>query len=290
MNYLISLATALTLFSTQTIAWTISADFENPSATANTIANSPNPDSFHDAAGRSRYADTPALSGSQSGSVLATKDETGFGVWGGAFDTPNLTEGDEVWYRVNVYYPTGWDFSCKGCNQGMKFMRIATQSATGNGEGYIDSYIKGGSTGGTITADSEVDNGFYSTGKTNADIFGLGTPITRDQWHTFEMYVKFSSVQGQAIYRIWQDGNLIFEDLSAGTLFSPSSKANKALLYTYWNEGAPRTQTSYVDDIVITNEVPGRKDANGNPFIGVGASIYIAPPKAPPTANKFERK
>lgn len=292
MNYFLSLAiAAAAFFSSQALAWTVSADFEYPQATANTVANLPNPDSFHDAAGQSRYADTPALSGSMSGSVTATAGETGFGRWGGTFTFPEpLAQGDEIWYRVNVYYPTGWTFQCNGCNQGLKFMRIATTSATGGNQGYLSTLIGGGvgvsgvsagTTGGLINVDSEVPNGFYDGHVTMAERFGVGTPIQRDQWHTYEMYVKFSSVRNQAIYRVWQDGNLIFEDKISGTLVSPTSISGRAMIYTFWNNGAPKTQTSYVDDIVITNEVPGRRDAHGNPYIGVGPSIYIAPPKAP---------
>lgn len=274
----------LSIFSTsQVFAWTISADFENELATVDTIANSPNPDAFHGAAGRSRYAETPALSGNQSGSVLATKGETGFGVWGGGFTFPQaLKEGDEIWFRVNVYYPAGWDFSCGGCSQGVKFMRIHTSSATGSNEGYHSTLIRSGTTtGGLIAVDSEVNREFYDSGKINADIFDLGTPIIRDQWTTYEMYIKFSSIFNQGIYRVWQDGNLIFEDLISATLFSSTSESKRIYLYTYWNNGAPKTQTSYVDDIVITSEVPGKKDADGNPYIGVGPSIYVAPPEPP---------
>jgi len=43
---------------------------------------------------------------------------------------------------------------------------------------------------------------------------------------------------------------------------------------TYWNNGAPQTQTSYVDDILITNETPNNTDEFGNPMIGAPA---IAP-------------
>jgi hypothetical protein len=254
-------------------AWTINADFEN--GTIGNKAEGTN-DAFHDAAGDSRYADTPALSGSQSSSVTIKIGQTGFGVWGGGFKFPaNLREGDEIWFRVNAYYPTSWSFECGGCTEGMKFMRIHTRAAAGGNQGYVHTFIKENGEGGKIKVSTEV----------NGDKFNypapVGVPIQRDQWHTFEMYVKFSSVASEGKYRVWQDGNLIYENLNYPTLVSSSSEADRIYLYTYWNNGAPQTQTSYVDDIVITNEVPGRKDANGNSFIGVGPSIYIAPPKPP---------
>jgi hypothetical protein len=49
MNYFKSLAIVLTVFSTQTLAWTISAAFGYLGTTADTITDSPNTASFHGA-------------------------------------------------------------------------------------------------------------------------------------------------------------------------------------------------------------------------------------------------
>lgn len=273
------------LFATAGQAWTIKADFED--GVIGTKAESPT-DGFHDTAGHSRIVGSPVLSGHQAASVTATKGKTGFGVWGGGFNFPTpLHEGDEIWYRVNTYYPSGWDFSCGGCTEGMKFMRIHTRSATRQNEGYIHTFIKSDDSNGNninlghIKPSTEVNDPYFTFVKP------LGPEITRDRWHTFEMYVKFSSnkTTPNGIYRVWMDGDLIYENTHYPTLVSPTSDSNKAYLYTYWNNGAPKTQTSYVDDVIITNEVPGRKDAAGNPYIGVGPSIYIAPPNPPSALN-----
>jgi len=72
-------------FSSHALAWTIKADFED--GTVGARAESPT-DAFHMAAGRSYYANTPALSGNQSASVSVKKGETGYGVWGGGFTFP----------------------------------------------------------------------------------------------------------------------------------------------------------------------------------------------------------
>lgn len=264
-------------FSSQVFAWTIQADFEDGpiGTTAESLT-----DGFHTAAGHSKYTGTPALSGSNSASVTATEGKTGFGVWGGGFNFPKLLhEGDQIWYRVNVYFPNGWDFSCGGCTEGMKFMRIHTKSSTGANEGYHSSLINDEGNGGLIFLNSEVNPGFnYPRRK--------GNPVQSDQWHTYEMYIKFSSVASEGIFRFWQDGELISETLNYATMKDSTSVSNNAYLYAWWNNGAPKTQTSYVDDIVITSEIPGRKDAHGNSYIGVGASIYIAPPKAPASVGK----
>jgi len=267
--------------SSPAFAWVISAGFEG--GVLGTRAQSPNPDAFLDNAGDSTYVDSPVLTGSQAGSVSINQGETGFGLWGGSFGFPSdLGEGDELWFRVNVYYPEGWDFGCGGCTEGMKFMRVATKEADtatgspGNNEGAQTILLQGGATGGLLNANTEVNTSAFFTNNgpwPYVAARGLGDPIPRDQWQTYEMYFKFSSVENEGIYRVWQDENLIFEDLQTATLRSATSVADLVHLYTYWNNGAPQTQTSYVDDILITNEMPSNTDGFGNPMIGAPAVV-----------------
>ncbi len=99
----------LATLSSPVFAWVLSAGFEG--GTLGTKAESPNPDAFMTVAGDSQYVDLPVLTGSQAGSVSIEQGETAFGLWGGGFTFPTLLrEGDEIWFRVNVYYPEGWDF------------------------------------------------------------------------------------------------------------------------------------------------------------------------------------
>lgn len=267
------------LFTSPAYAWVVSADFEDGVVGTTALSNT---DGFHDAAGDSQYASSPALSGSNSASVNATGGQTGFGDLGGIIRYPAISEGDELWFRVNVYYPAGWSFSCGGCTEGMKFMRLNTRtSANGSSQGYHDALINDRGAGGLIWLGSEVDGaGFpYDTARR------IGTPAQFDQWIAYEMYVKYSADPAQGVRRFWKDGVLISEITNIRTLRSASDISNAAYLYTYWNNGAPKTQTSYIDDIIITNVIPSRQDAAGNPYVGVGASIYIAPPNAPVQIN-----
>ncbi len=266
-------------------AFIITADFEK--GAVGSVAQKPNEDGFDNTAQDSRYVDSPALSGNQAGSVTVRQGENGFGRWGGAFQFPYpLSQGDSVWFRVNVYYPSGWDFDCR-CSQGMKFMRIHTAAPSGSNtnQGYHSTLIKGGTTGGLITVDSEVNGASFRDNNRGPgpgdNRQGLGSPAPRNKWITYEMMIRFHSQPGQGIYRVWQDGELIFEDTKTATLRDANSISDFVYLYTYWNNGAPKTQTSYVDDIVITDVVPAKRDAQGNPYIGTGASVYIAPPIAP---------
>jgi len=274
IRYFTSVTAYFLLLSSPAFAWIVTADFEGGVVgTKAQVPFSSNSDAFNDAAGDSKYVDSPVLTGNQAGSVSINQGAEGFGTWGGGFNFPSrLGEGDSIWFRVNAYYPEGWDFSTPGAAEGMKFMRIHSAAANGNNEGYHALQISGGATGGLINASTEINgtaffnnNGPYPYTKARR----LGTDIARDQWGTYEMQVDLSSVPGEGAFRLWQDGNLIFEDLETATLRSSTSVLDFIYLYTYWNSGAPRTQTSYVDDIVITSDTPSNFDAFGNPMIGV---------------------
>ena len=62
------------------------------------------------------------------------------------------------------------------------------------------------------------------------------------------------------------------------TLNTSDAFADLFYLFSYWNGGAPQTQTMYVDDIIVTSQTPTTKDAQGNPYIGMGETI---PPEQP---------
>ncbi len=141
-------------------------------------------------------------------------------------------------------------------------MRIHTANQSSSNEGYVDVLIGGGG----LNVATEVTPDYFAN---NASWKNLGMPVVTEQWMAVEQYVKLSSVPGQAIYRVWQDGQLIKEDLQTKTLRSSSSMSDFAYLFSYWNGSAPKTQVAYVDDVYITNETPGALDAAGNAFIGL---------------------
>jgi hypothetical protein len=58
-------------------------------------------------------------------------------------------------------------------------------------------------------------------------LHGLGTAVPRDERQAFEQYVMWSSVPGQGIFRFWQHGKLIFEDLKTATLRTVPGQSGK---------------------------------------------------------------
>jgi len=252
------LGIAIGLAAVPASAWTVQADFEDGSPGA----KADGADGFTEAFSRTIYSAHVAHGGAQSAELGITAMAEGFGEWGGSFFPPDvLREGDELWFRVYLYFPVGFDFSCTQC-AGVKTLRIHTAAtANGNNEGYLDVLIDNG-----LNIGSEVTEDHYTN---NPDWKGRGAKVPTGTWMALEQYVKLSSTPGQGIYRVWQDGTLVFEDTITETLRSATSVSDFLYVFSYWNGGAPATQLAYIDDVVLTNEVPAKVDAMGHPFIGV---------------------
>lgn len=262
------------LLSTNAGAWIIDANFEGGKVGDSAKASN----AFSQAFQYSKYSDSVVHTGSRSSIIGIDKGDTGFGEWGGSFKFPQaLREGDEVWYRAYIFFPQDFNLSAGGV--GLKTMRIHVQSSSGSNEGYLDLLISG-----DLTVGIEFSRAAFTA--TNLDYKNRGVNVTKGTWHAYEQYVKFSSVPGQGIYRVWQDGKLVLDDNTTKTLKGSGSSSGFVYLFGYWNDGAPKTQSAYIDDIFITNERPSQRDANGNPMIGLTSSYnvtssYIAPPQPP---------
>ena len=218
---------------------------------------------------------------------LSQKEATDFLNLAGSGDSlAKLHEGEELWYRAWVFFPNGFDFNCN-CSEGVKFMRVATKSSSGAHEGYQNFFISNNK----MVIASSVNLKIFYTNNPVGTIRSIGEQITTGRWHAYELYIKFSGVPGKGIFRAWQDGNLIFEDKRTATMNSTTSYADFVWIFTYWNNKAPRTQSAYIDDVVITNQRPNNVDSRGNPYIGVGSTTYQAPtntyqaPPNPPSIN-----
>jgi len=97
------------------------------------------------------------------------------------------------------------------------------------------------------------------------------------------MYVRFDSKPvsqgGEAIIRMWKNGDLLKEVRDGITLKRSDAHSQRTLIFTWWAEGAPQSQHAYIDDLVLTTERPNVRDAQGNPMIGTRP--LVAAPGAP---------
>ena len=272
-NILLFVIYCFFIISSPASAWVIDADFERGVIGEKADGD----DGLTGAFKYTIYTNKVVRSGKQAAEVGIDAGSMGFGTWGGSFKYPsNLGNGDELWFRVWAYFPKDFSFYCGGCTQGVKFMRIHTAASDFSNEGYHSILLKD-----NIIVDSEVTGKIFHSN--NGSKKSAGQNITTGAWHAYEMYIKFASTPGQGIYRVWQDGNLVFEDTITQTLKSSSSISDLIYLFSYWNNGAPKTQQAYVDEIVVTSTRPSDIDSHGNHFIGLsGINVDATSNQAPP--------
>lgn len=199
-------------------------------------------------------------SGKQSSKNYIASGSTGKD-WGGAMGySADLKEGGELWFRKYVYFPKDYSFSASPV---AKFIRFSS------GKQWLSLVWN---PDGSIRASNPI------SGAQGKGIFKLEKGV----WQAVEMYVKFSS--GKGIFRVWKDGKLVFEDKASSTL-KGGNKSNRMIWGTYWNGGAPKSQSHYVDDIVLTSSRPSNKDSKGNAFIGLGKGNVASSQPPEPEEN-----
>ena len=275
---------ALQFVAHSAFAWVVKADFEN--GTVGELANGA--DAFTYAHSATKITTERVKSGSKAVKATIQQGDDGFGDFGGEINFPApLGEGDEVWYRVWVYYPNGFTLNCS-CPEGIKFLRLRTFFPDNTFAGSWDYYLRDGGAVMATGLGPQIQDIFYVQNHPwpHTDIRDIGGAITKGVWHAYEHYIKFSATRGQGIIRAWLDGNLIFEDRDTPTLRAANHTVKQATLWTYWNNLAPQTQSAYVDDIVLSSEEPDARDAHGNAFIGVGNTAAVTFTSSPlPPAN-----
>jgi hypothetical protein len=243
------------------LAWTISADFD--SGQLGTKADKGG-DGFSGAGGNSIYTNEQVVSG-HAAKLTIEEGSTGYGGWGGEFIFPEkIVSGDTIWYQVHTYFPIGFDHYSYGEGYRLKFLRIHTKSPSGGNNGYIDLYV-----------DKHDDpNPFKWIYEGEAQWRNVGDPtdlIVLGRWESYQMRVTLDDVPsdlgGKAEVYIWKNGSLLQHITNRKTLKSDADYSDRALLFTYWNGGSPKTQSMYVDNITITTDIPKGLDAEGTVMI-----------------------
>ncbi|NOY89559.1 MAG: hypothetical protein GXP55_00020 [Deltaproteobacteria bacterium] len=217
-------------------------------------------------AGHTTASTTEAFSGSTSARMeIRAGDGGGFGRWGASVNLrPKLGKGSEVWVRLRVFWPASFQFTA---SPWMKFLRIHNQNEDGSNDGYNDLYI------------DEPDDSSRPTLrciKEKHDVWETddGTPLPRDTWQSYEMYLYADDVPvdegGNARMRIWKDNVLIFDRTDVPTLATAGGNLDLFYLFTYWNNEMPPNNHCFVDDLILATDAspPPNTDAAGNRMIG----------------------
>ncbi|NTW27293.1 MAG: hypothetical protein HGA36_03145 [Candidatus Moranbacteria bacterium] len=199
----------------------------------------------------------------------------------------DLHEGDELWARVFIYVPIGFDWTAIPIT---KLLRIAPARADGTEWAYHSILATNKNNYG---CGSETTFGFMVTGSENnssqspppicqnRNTGDGGAYMTSGQWNSIELYIKVSAING--VIRAWHNGilrNEYFYPTIPSDGYIPWNRTTSWTqhhLLGWWNGGPSKNQDIYFDDLVLTNEVPASRDIESNPMIGANIIDIIAP-------------
>lgn len=231
-----------------TVGWSIERNFNSGAvgSYAGTGASG-----FDDAAGRSIISSDKSVDGGLSARLSIDSADTGFGSWGGVINFPTtLTQGADLWLQLYIFVPSDFVVKTPG-NGSLKFIRVRTKTSSGSNAGYNDIQIQD---------DGEWESSFRMIKERQDWWFKFGAPGTfkKGQWQRISVNLKMSSATGSqgARVRVWQDGMLLIDENRMQTLSSTTDFADALYLFTYWNGGAPKSQSLWVDQIRISNSKP----------------------------------
>jgi hypothetical protein len=109
--------------------------------------------------------------------------------------------------------------------------------------------------------------------------FYLNTPENLGRWIHFEMGVTLGEGHHSDQIQAWADGKLICDlanqDLAGGYR---KQTLNAMLWDGYWNNGAPREESRFFDDLVLSQEPIGPARTSTNPVLEIAQSPNIQYP------------
>lgn len=200
--------------------------------------------------GNTEVTDIRAASGTKSARVefdQGTFAENGSGLIIDFGDADNFAQssdvydGGHVWYQLQTFFPTGFDFTATGFN--LKFMRIGTRRGNGSNGGYLDIYIKN---------NREV---YYQNEVADAsqDDVDDTKRINTNEWQTWTVHAVLSRTT--PLFELWRGTEKLLTNNTFVTLPDNAGYAERAMFVTYWNGGVPQNQEAFVDNIKVSNQV-----------------------------------
>jgi hypothetical protein len=171
-----------------------------------------------------------------------------------------LAKGDQLWATWRAYWPHGYDWTAMNGTQfgWLKFFRlnfVETSSASAGAiilnlarRGVQDPYI--------LEGVSNVDS------TPNYAAF-FGSPATAPVWDAWEKYTLHAVLDdvaedsgGFGRVDVWRDGVLLLSLTSEPVLPSADARLESVEFFGFWNGGAPRTQSAYVESVRLSSVGP----------------------------------
>jgi hypothetical protein len=225
-----------------------------------------------DAAGGTKYSDEQSLEGGLAAKMSIAAGQTGFGSWGGIVNFPSsLNSGDRYWVQFYMYIPSDFRIYTP-TNGSLKFLRVRTVTPNGSNAGYNDFQIMDDGTNDDAVyryiKEGVWDRGWMQVGRANE----RSTILPRDQWFKVELALSFGvtplSEGGNSYVRYWVNDKLVWNGTGAQTLSGSDHIADALYIFTYWNGEAPKSQSLYIDSLVMTSDTPSNRDSQGFAYIG----------------------
>lgn len=216
--------------------------------------------------------------GNKVAETSIAKGDKGWSRWGFEYIMPRLVTGDEIWWRVGMFFPSDFNFATD--HGSLKTFRFGRRTISDKkNKGCVDLQIR-------------TDRDWRAIGEMNnwpGWVQMPGGKVERGKWQMFEAYVKFGN---PGTIRMWRDGKM-FAEITGKQTMQPGSELFRLMLFTYWNGSAPRSQSMKFDHMGIFIQGSGHsgkshldKDANGNRFIGTTLFDSVTPPPVDPEPEK----
>lgn len=241
-------------------AWLVHSDFNT--GTVGQLADKvhPNPSTGFDTAySAALFSGTWGMGGSgQSAAVSFTSGQTGAGTVGGVLNasTP-IVAGSVVDVKADFLLPTGW-------TNGGTYLYLIRIPILSSGDLAVQGYISYciNSAGYIVIEDTLAAPAYQytNTGVNIAVAINLGVNV--------ELSVYLA--KSYPVIKAWLGQTLIFARQSANypTMVDSSNIVMSAQFATLWSGNAPATQSLFVDNAKITNEVQPCLDNYNTHFIG----------------------
>lgn len=193
--------------------------------------------------------------------------------FGGKFATTNLNIGDEVWVKIDHYFPSAF---CAGSSTvsgdywgATKWLRMDWGGPSSNKQRFTFELANFGqgrcdSSGPTIygavpeiTADYAAPFNYEYSSK---------VAFPRDKWAAWQAHIKIGATRATSMVEMWLDDRYLGK-LTPGSATAPGQGgAVDWYIGDYWNGGSLQPNVWYMDNFQIT-KTPNAKDSGGRAYI-----------------------
>jgi hypothetical protein len=204
------------------------------------------------------YTTEQVYEGALAAKMSILSGQTGFGAWGGivGFDAP-VAKGGDVWVQFYIRVPAAFQIITPnpGDNGSLKYIRIQqNNNGVGGTAGYFDLQMRSEDRTDCdyrMLKEAQPGGAFW-------EHFAADGTLVRDTWmrHTLHMHLDdvLAASGGTSRIRFWQDGALLVDSSTMGTINNAAHTCTGLYIFTFWNgAGAPQNQHVYVDDIRISS-------------------------------------